>query len=74
MVLQHVPGGRLLRLPSCIAGKDRGSQQGEPMKLSADSGLTMAVYVPGPGSPSHGALNLLASWTATPEQAEAATR
>jgi hypothetical protein len=42
------------------------------MKLSADAGLTMAVYTAEPGSSSHGALNLLASWAATLEQAEAA--
>ena len=42
------------------------------MKLSADVGLTMAVYTAEPGSPSHGALNLLASWAATLDQAEAA--
>ena len=43
------------------------------MKLSADSGLTLAVYTAEPGSSSHGALNLLASWAATLEQAEAAS-
>jgi hypothetical protein len=35
------------------------------MKLSADAGLTMAVYTAEPGSSSHDALNLLASWAAT---------
>jgi hypothetical protein len=43
------------------------------MKLSADAGLTMAVYTAEPGSPSHDALNLLASWAATLDQAEAAS-
>ena len=42
------------------------------MKLSADAGLTMAVYTAEPGSPSHDALNLLASWAATLDPAEAA--
>ena len=42
------------------------------MKLSADAVLTMAVYTAEPGSPSHDALNLLASWAATLDQAEAA--
>jgi hypothetical protein len=44
------------------------------MKLSADVGLTMAVYTAEPGSPSQGALKLLASWAATLDQAEAANR
>ena len=43
------------------------------MKLSADAGLTMAVYTAEPGSPSHDALNLLASWAATLDPAEAAS-
>ena len=42
------------------------------MKLSADAVLTMAVYTAEPGSSSHDALNLLASWGATLDQAEAA--
>ena len=44
------------------------------MKLSADVGRTMAVYTAEPGSPSQGALKLLASWAATLDQAEAANR
>jgi hypothetical protein len=43
------------------------------MKLSADAVLATAVYTAEPGSSSHGALNLLASWVATQEQAEAAS-
>jgi hypothetical protein len=42
------------------------------MKLSADAVLTMAVHTAEPGSPSHNALNLLASWAATLDPAEAA--
>jgi transcriptional regulator with XRE-family HTH domain len=42
----------------------------ETMQLTADTGLTMAVYTAEPGSKSEQALNLLASWTATAEQAE----
>jgi transcriptional regulator with XRE-family HTH domain len=40
----------------------------EAMELVADPGLTMFVYTAEPGSKSEQALNLLASWTATPEQ------
>jgi len=42
------------------------------MQLSTDAGLTMAVYIVEPGSPSNDALNLLASWAATLDQAETA--
>jgi len=44
----------------------------ETMELSADAGLTMAAYTAEPGSPSQDALNLLASWAATLDQAETA--
>jgi MmyB-like transcription regulator ligand binding domain len=40
----------------------------ESMELVANPGLTMFVYTPEPGSKSEQALNLLASWTATPDQ------
>jgi hypothetical protein len=40
----------------------------EAMELAADPGLTMFVYTAEPGSKSEQALNLLASWTATPDQ------
>ena len=44
----------------------------EAMELVADPGLTMFVYTVEPGSRSEQALNLLASWAATPD-AETAT-
>ena len=44
----------------------------ETMELSVDAGLTVAVYTAEPGSRSEEALNLLASWAATPDQAETA--
>jgi hypothetical protein len=40
------------------------------MQLSADEGLMMFAYTADPGSKSDEALNLLASWTATLDQAE----
>jgi hypothetical protein len=45
----------------------------ESMELVADPGLTMFVYTADPSSKSQNALNLLASWAATPadETAEA---
>jgi transcriptional regulator with XRE-family HTH domain len=42
----------------------------EVMQLSADSGLLLAVFSAEPGSRSAEALDLLASWTATPAIAE----
>jgi hypothetical protein len=39
----------------------------EVMELSADSGLRLAVFSAAPGSRSAEALDLLVSWTATPE-------
>jgi transcriptional regulator with XRE-family HTH domain len=42
----------------------------ERMDLAADPGLTIFTYTAEPGSRSEQALNLLASWTATPEEAE----
>ena len=42
----------------------------ETMELVADPGLTMVVYTAEPGSKSEEALNLLASWTATPDEEE----
>jgi hypothetical protein len=44
----------------------------ERMDLPADAGLTLFINTAEPGSKSEQALNLLASWTATPEQADAA--
>ena len=39
----------------------------ETMQVTADAGLTMSAYTADPGSKSEEALNLLGSWTATPE-------
>jgi hypothetical protein len=44
----------------------------EVMQLSADSGLRLAVFSAEPGSRSAEALDLLASWAATPEHVQAA--
>jgi len=43
----------------------------ESMELSADDGLSIAVFTAEPGSASQQALDLLASWTATPAPADA---
>jgi MmyB-like transcription regulator ligand binding domain len=37
----------------------------EAMALEADEGLTLTAYTAEPGTPSHDALRLLASWAAT---------
>ena len=42
----------------------------ETMELSADDGLSVAVFTAEPGSASQQALELLASWTATPHGAD----
>jgi hypothetical protein len=42
------------------------------MELRADPGLTILTYTTDPGSKSEEALNLLASWTATLDEAETA--
>jgi transcriptional regulator with XRE-family HTH domain len=42
----------------------------EAMDLAADAGLTMSVYAAEPGSASEQALDILASWTATPDQTD----
>jgi MmyB-like transcription regulator ligand binding domain len=44
----------------------------EAMEFSAHTGLTMWAYTAEPGSKSEQALNLLASWAATPDQPETA--
>ena len=44
------------------------------MQLAADEGLLLFVYTAEPGSKSEEAMNLLASWAATPEEAEAPNR
>ena len=46
----------------------------ETMQLVADAGLLLFVYTAEPGSKSAEAMNLLASWVATPEEAEAPNR
>ena len=42
----------------------------ETMELSADAGLNVSVYTAEPGTASQQALDLLASWTATPDPAD----
>lgn len=42
----------------------------ETMELSGDTGLTMFVFTAETGSRSEEALNLLASWAATPDEEE----
>jgi transcriptional regulator with XRE-family HTH domain len=44
----------------------------EAFELPADRGQRILVYTAEPGSPSHAALDLLASWTSTPSAASAA--
>jgi MmyB-like transcription regulator ligand binding domain len=44
----------------------------EAMDLVADPGLPMFAYTAEPGSESTQALDLLASWTATPDEAAVA--
>jgi hypothetical protein len=44
----------------------------EALDLAADAGLRISAYTAEPGSPSEDALNLLASWAATLDQAETA--
>jgi transcriptional regulator with XRE-family HTH domain len=44
----------------------------EAMELAADGGLTMFAYTAEPGSKSQEGLNLLASWNATPDEAQTA--
>jgi hypothetical protein len=40
----------------------------ESMELTTDTGLRLNAYTAEPGSPSQDALNLLASWTAKPQE------
>jgi hypothetical protein len=42
------------------------------MDLTADAGLRLNAYTAEPGTPSQDALQLLASWTATPREEPAA--
>jgi hypothetical protein len=46
----------------------------EALGLTADTGLRTSACTAEPGTPSRDALNLLASWAATLDQAEAADR
>jgi transcriptional regulator with XRE-family HTH domain len=45
----------------------------EALPLPADPGLTLTAYTPEPGSPAEEKLRLLASWTATQNQASTST-
>jgi transcriptional regulator with XRE-family HTH domain len=63
-VRYHRTGTKRLRHP--IVGELELAY--EVMDLSADDGLTVSVYSADPGSRSHEALDLLASWTATSER------
>jgi len=51
-------------------GPPAGDWSAEMMELTADAGLTILTYTAEPGSKSAEALNLLASWTATLDEAE----
>jgi hypothetical protein len=44
----------------------------EALDLAADEGLRVSAYTAEPGTPSGDALNLLASWAATTDQAGSA--
>jgi transcriptional regulator with XRE-family HTH domain len=67
-VRYHQTGRKRLRHP--IVGELDLSY--EVMELAADSGLRLAVFQAEPGSPSQQALDLLASWAATPQADPAA--
>jgi transcriptional regulator with XRE-family HTH domain len=62
-VRYHRTGSKRLRHP--VVGELE--LEYEVMDVSADDGLTISVYSAEPGSRSQEALDLLASWTATPE-------
>ena len=64
-VRYHQTGTRRLRHP--VVGAPELDD--EVMDVSADEGLTISVYSVEPGSRAAQALDLLASWTATPAQA-----
>ncbi len=68
-VRYHQTGTKRLRHP--IVGELELDY--EVMDVSADDGLTISVYSAEPGSRSAQALDLLASWTATPMPASSAT-
>jgi hypothetical protein len=62
----HPTGAKRIRHP--VVGELNLSY--ETMELNADDGLSVAVFTAEPGSESQQALDLLASWTATPEPGE----
>jgi hypothetical protein len=64
-VRYHQTGTKRLRHP--VVGELE--LEYEVMDISADDGLTISVYSAEPGTRSAQALDLLASWTATPEHA-----
>jgi hypothetical protein len=66
----HVHDSGLKRLHHPLVGELTLTY--EAMELAANPGLTIAVYTAEPDSSSEQALNLLASWTATPDQAQPA--
>jgi transcriptional regulator with XRE-family HTH domain len=68
-VRYHRTGAKRLRHP--VVGELELAY--EVMDLSADDGLTISVYSAEPGSRSQQALELLASWTATPVEQPAPT-
>jgi hypothetical protein len=65
-VRYHQTGSKRLHHP--VVGELELSY--EVMELSGDTGLTISVYTAEAGSRSQQALDLLASWTATPEAVE----
>jgi transcriptional regulator with XRE-family HTH domain len=69
-VRHHQTGAKALRHP--VVGELELAY--EVMELSADAGLTISVYSAEPGSRSQQALDLLASWTATPDEPLAPAR
>jgi transcriptional regulator with XRE-family HTH domain len=65
-VLFHRTGFKRLHHP-VVGDLDLNYQA---LELPSDPGLTLLVYTAAAGSPTHDALALLASWAATPEQAD----
>lgn len=70
--LDHVGANPYDRKLSDLVGELKLSY--ETMELSADDGLSVAIFTAEPGSASQQALDLLASWTATPSAAANAHR
>ena len=62
----HRTGSKLLRHP----GVGDVTVEGETFELPGDTGQVMVIYTAEPASPSHQALDLLASWTYTPNQTQ----